>query len=104
MKNKTYTLSTLLVAVLTAVLAVMVILRAVSPQLILMQFDMVSITAISLAALLLDHYLAPGARRCWICIPLFAVLSFGILPFAAGMIALRHIPGLALTGCVIFTL
>ena len=104
MKNKTYTLSTVLIAVLAAVLAVMVILRALCPQLILMQFDIVSITAISLAALVLDHYLAPGAKRCWICIPVFAALSFGILPFAAGLVALTNALGLALSGCVIFTI
>ena len=104
MKNKTYTLNTLLTAVLAAVLAVMVVLRAVSPQLILMKFDIVSITAICLAALVLDHYLAPGAKRCWICIPIFAALSFGILPVAAGMVALKYALGLALSGCVIFTI
>ena len=103
MKNKTYTLSTLLVAVLTAVLAVMVILRAVSPQLILMQFDMVSITAISLAALLLDHYLAPGAKRCYICIPVFAAIAFGLLPFAACFVGALEALKLALLGGVIFT-
>ena len=104
MKNKTYTLNTVLTAVLAAVLAVMVVLRAVSPQLILMQFDIVSITGISLAALVLDHYLAKGAKRCYICIPVFAALSFGILPFAAGMVALKDILGLAASGAVIFTL
>jgi hypothetical protein len=103
MKNKTYTLNTVLTAVLTAVLAVMVVLRTVSPQLILMQFDIVSITGISLAALVLDHYLAPNAKRCYICIPLFAALSFGILPFAAGMVAVKYLLGLALTGAVVFT-
>ena len=104
MKNKTHTLNTVLTAVLTAVLAVMVVLRTVSPQLILMQFDIVTITAISLAALVLDHYVAPGAKRCYICIPVFAVLAFGILPLAAGMVALKNALGLALTGAVIFTL
>ena len=103
MKNKTYTLNTVLTAVLAAVLATMVILRAVSPQLILMQFDIVSVTAISLAALVLDHYLAPGAKRCWVCIPAFADLSFGILPFAAGMVALNNVLGLALSSAAIFT-
>ena len=103
MKNKTYTLNTLLTAVLAAVLAAMVILRAVSPQLILMQFDIVTITAISLAALVLDHYLAKGAKRCYICIPVFAALSFGLLPFAAGMVAVKYLLGLALTGAVVFT-
>ena len=104
MKNKTYTLSTVLTAVLAAVLAAMVILRALCPQLILMQFDIVTITAISLAALVLDHYVAPGAKRCYICIPVVAALSFGILPFAAGMVALKDILGLAASGAVIFTL
>ena len=103
MKNKTYTLNTVLTAVLTAVLAVMVVLRTVSPQLILMQFDIVSITGISLAALVLDHYLAPNAKRCYVCIPLFAALSFGILPFAAGMVAVKYLLGLALTGAAVFT-
>ena len=103
MKDKKYTLSTVLIAVLAAVLAVMVVLRAVSPQLILMEFDIVSITGICLVALVLDHYLAPGAKRCWICIPLFAALSFGILPFAAGMVAVKYLLGLALTGAVVFT-
>ena len=104
MKNKTYTLNTVLTAVLAAVLAVMVVLRAVSPQLILMQFDIVAITGISLIALVLDHYLAKGAKRCYICIPVFAALSFGILPFAAGMVALKYVLGLAASGAVIFTL
>ena len=103
MKNKTYTLSTVLIAVLTAVLAVMAVLRAFSPQIILPIFDIPTVTAISLVALLLDHYLAKGAKRCWICIPIFAALSFGILPFAAGMVALSSILGLALTGAAIFT-
>ena len=103
MKNKTYTLSTVLIAVLTAVLAVMAVLRAFSPQIILPIFDIPTLTAISLVALVLDHYLAKGAKRCWICIPIFAALSFGILPFAAGMVALSSILGLALTGAAIFT-
>ena len=103
MKNKTYTLSTVLIAVLTAVLAVMAALRAFSPQIILPIFDIPTLTAISLVALVLDHYLAKGAKRCWICIPIFAALSFGILPFAAGMVALSSTLGLALTGAAIFT-
>ena len=103
MKNKTYTLSTVLIAVLTAVLAVMAALRAFSPQIILPIFDIPTLTAISLVALVLDHYLAKGAKRCWICIPIFAALSFGILPFAAGMVALSNVLGLALTGAAIFT-
>ena len=70
MKNKTYTLNTILTAVLAAVLAVMVVLRAFAPNIILPKFDIPMLTAISLAALVLDHYLAPGAKRCypWPCL------------------------------------
>ena len=104
MKNKTYTLSTVLTAVLAAVLAAMVLVRAFAPNMILPIFDIPTLTAISLAALVLDHYVAPGAKRCWICIPVFAALSFAILPFAAGLVALKYVLGLALTGAVVFSL
>ena len=103
MKNKTYTLNTVLTAVLAAVLAVMVVLRAVSPQLILMQFDIVSITGISLVALVLDHYLAKDAKRCYICIPVFAVLTFGLLPLCAGFASPLEALKLAILGGVVFT-
>ena len=104
MKNKTYTLSTVLTAVLAAVLAVMALVRAFAPSIILPIFDIPTLTAISLVALVLDHYVAPGAKRCWICIPVFAALSFAILPFAAGLVALKYVLGLALTGAVVFSL
>ena len=104
MKNKTYTLSTVLTAVLAAVLAAMALVRAFAPNMILPIFDIPTLTAISLAALVLDHYVAPGAKRCWICIPVFAALSFAILPFAAGLVALKYVLGLALTGAAIFTI
>ena len=103
MKNKTYTLSTLLSVVLGTVLLVMMLLRAFAPNIILPIFDIPTLTAISLAALVLDHYLAPNAKRCYVCIPVFAALSFGILPFAAGMVAVKYLLGLALTGAVVFT-
>ena len=104
MKNKTYTLHPVLTAVLTAVLAAMVVLRTFAPQIILPVFDIPTLTAISLAALVLDHYLAKGAKRCYVCIPLFAALSFGILPWAAGMVAVKYLLGLAISGAVIFTI
>ena len=103
MKNKTYTLNTVLTAVLAVGLMAMMLLRAFAPNIILPVFDIPTLTAISLVALVLDHYLAKGAKRCYICVPVFAALSFGILPFAAGMVAVKYILGLALSGAVIFT-
>ncbi len=103
MKNKTYTLNTLLTAVLGAVLLAMVLLRAFAPNIILPVFDIPTVTTISLIALVLDHYLAPGAKRCYICIPVFTALSFGILPLAAGLLAPMDALGLAASGAGIFT-
>ena len=103
MKNKTYTLNTVLSVVLAVVLGAMVAIRAFAPQIILPVFDIPTLTAISLAALVVDHYLARGAKRCYICIPVFAALSFGVLPYAAGMVALSNLLGLALTGAAVFT-
>ena len=103
MKNKTYTLNTVLSVVLAVVLGAMVAIRAFAPQIILPVFDIPTLTAISLAALVVDHYLARGAKRCYICIPVFAALSFGLLPYAAGMVAVSSLLGLALTGAAVFT-
>lgn len=103
MKNKTYTLSTVLTVVLAVILLTLVLARAFAPTIILPVFDIPAITAVSLVALVLDHYLAPGAKRCYICIPVFAALSFGILPLAAQLVAPGDALGLAATGAVIFT-
>ncbi len=103
MKNKTYTLSTVLTAVLGVILLAMVLLRSFAPNIILPIFDIPTVTGISLIALVIDHYLAPGAKRCYICIPVFAALSFGILPLAAKLVAPMDALGLAASGCVIFT-
>ena len=104
MKNKTYLLNTLLAAVLGIYLLVCLFVRAFFPAVILPKVNIPNLVLLSLIALVLDHYLAPDAKRCYICIPIFAALSFGILPAAAGMVALKYALGLALTGCVIFTL
>ena len=103
MKNKTYTLSTLLSVVLGTVLLAMMLLRAFAPSIILPIFDIPMLTAISLAALVLDHYLANGAKRCYVCIAVFAALSFGVLPMVAGLVQVENAMGLMVNGCVIFT-
>ena len=103
MKNKTYTLNTLLAIVLGAALLVCVLVRTFLPRMILPQLDAVSMVVISLAALLADHYLAPGAKRCYICIPLFSAVTFGLLPFAACFVGGMEALKLGLMGGIVFT-
>ena len=103
MKNKTYILNTLLTAVLGIALTVAVLVRTFVPAIIIPQLDIPNMVLLSLAALVLDHYIAPGAKRCYICIPLFSALSFGLLPFAACFVGALEAVKLGLIGAVVFT-
>ena len=103
MKNKTYTLNTLLAVILGAVLLIAVFVRTFAPAIILPELDLPNMELISLLALLLDHYLAPGAKRCYICIPVFSAITFGLLPFAACFVGALDALKLALIGCAVFT-
>lgn len=101
--KKTYFLNTFLAVVLTAALGVLTVLRAVNPVLVLPGFGIPNLVLVSLAALLLDHYLVPGAERCYICIPVFSAIAFGLLPWAAGFAFGMEALLLAVKGCVVFT-
>ena len=103
MKNKTYILNTLLTAVLGVALTAAVLVRTFVPAIIIPQLDIPNMVLLSLAALVLDHYVAPGAKRCYICIPLFSALSFGLLPFAACFVGALEAVKLGLVGTVVFT-
>ena len=103
MKNKTYILNTLLTAVLGIALTAAVLVRTFVPAIIIPQLDIPNMVLLSLAALVLDHYIAPGAKRCYICVPLFSALSFGLLPFAACFVGALEAVKLGLIGAVVFT-
>ena len=101
---KKYLLNTFLTVVFTLALLVMVIARAICPVLIFPGFGVPNLVLISLVALLLDHYLVKDAPRCYICIPVFAFLTFALLPLAAGFIQPFEILGLGIRGCATFTI
>lgn len=103
MKNKTYTLNTILAVLFGALLLAAELVRAFAPAVILPELDIPTLSAISLAALVLDHYLAPGAKRCYICIPVFSALTFGVLPWAAMFAGPMDAVKLALAGGAVFT-
>lgn len=103
MDKKTYTLNTLLAAVLGFLLLIAVIVRSFAPQMILPEMDVPNMVLISLAALLLDHYLAPDAKRCYICIPVFSAITFGLLPFAACFVGAGEALVLGIKGAIVFT-
>lgn len=103
MKNKTYTLNTVLALLLGAALLVCVLIRTFAPRIIMPNLDAVNMALISLVALVIDHYLAPDAKRCYICIPLFSAITFGLLPFAACFVGAMEALKLGITGGIVFT-
>jgi len=104
MKENKFFLNTALAVVMTLALLVCVILRTLSPLFVLPVLNIPNMALLSLVALVLDHYIAKGAKRCYICIPVFAFLTFGLLPWAAAFVTVVQALKLAAVGCAVFTL
>lgn len=103
MKNKTYILNTILAAVMGIYLLIAVFVRTFCPAIILPKANIPNMVLVSLAALVLEHYLVPDAKRCYICIPVFAAITFGLLPYAACFVGVMEVVKLAVVGAVVFT-
>ena len=103
MKKNTYTLNTILAAVLGAALLVCIFVRTFAPRMILPELDISNLVLISLVALVLDHYLAPNADRCYVCVSVFSAITFGLLPFAAAFVGAMEALKLAVAGGIVFT-
>lgn len=103
MKKTTYTLNTLLAVILGSILLAAVLVRTFFPRIILPRLDVTNMVLLSLIVLLADHYLAPNADRCYICIPVFSAITFGLLPFAACFTGAGEALKLAVLGGIVFT-
>ena len=103
MKNKAYLLNTLLAIVVGIAMLAIVLLRTFLPQMIIPRVSIPNMVLLSLVALVLEHLIAKGADRCYICIPVFAAITFGLLPWVAGYIPAGEIWKLAVGGGVTFT-
>ena len=103
MKKNQYFLNTVLALVVLIACVVCALVRTFLPAAVLPHLDIPNMGALALAALLVDHYVAKGAKRCYICIPLFSALTFGLLPYCAGFTAGMEVLKLATLGGVTFT-
>ena len=102
MKQNKYFLNTALAVLFGFALLIAVGIRAFAPGVIIPSLDVPALVLISLIALLADHYLAGGAKRCYICIPVFSALTFGLLPFAACFVGVWEAVKLGLIGGIVF--
>ena len=103
MDQKKYVLNIFLAAVTGVFLLWTVIARAFFPATILPEANIPNMVLISLVALVLDHYLAPAAPRCYICIPVFSVITFGLFSFVSAYATLGEAVKLAVAGGIVFT-
>ena len=104
MKNNKYVLSCALAVVLGVLMLAQIINRALIPGAVFPELNIPNMVLVSVVALILDHYIAGKADRCYICIPLFAALSFGLLPFVAGVATVGEAVKLGVVGAVVFTI
>ena len=102
--KKSYVLNTILAVVVLVTLLAIILVHTFLPNFVIPKVSIPNLVALSLIALVLDHYIAKGADRCYICIPVFAILTFGLLPFCAGYIPAAEIWKLAIGGGMVFTI
>ena len=103
MKKNHYFLNTVLAVILGIACGACVLVRCFTPAALIPHLDIPNMVALSLVALLIDHYVAKDAKRCYICIPVFSAITFGLLPLCAGFAAPLEALKLAVLGCVVFT-
>ena len=104
MKNNKYLLNTILAAVVFVALAMMLVVRVCLPAAVLPPVNIPNMVLLSVIALLLEHFLTKGNPRCYICIPVFGAITFGILPLMAGFACQHTFWKFGLVGGVVFTI
>ena len=103
MKNNRYFLNTVLAGVLFVLLTAGMIIRVAAPAAVLPVLNIPNMVLISVIALYAEHLIAPNNPRCYICIPVFAAISFGVLPLMAGFACQHTFWRFGLVGGVVFT-
>ena len=103
MRNKNYASNIALAVVLGLALAACQIAKVIAPLGVLPKLDIPNMVLLALFALLCEHYIAPSVKRIDILMPLFAALTFGLLPYAAGFATGMQALRLAVVGGIVFT-
>ena len=103
MRKNAYLGNILLAAVMAIAMLATVLCRVFAPAAVLPVLNIPNLLALCVIALVLEYYLAqPSQAPCLVCAALLAAAVFGLLPLAAGLVALRDIWLTALLGGVIY--
>lgn len=104
MKNSKFLLPTLLVAVLFVALLAGMLLQIFIPAVILPTLNIPNMVLLSVVALLVDYFLAKGAPRCYVCVVLFGVAAFAVLPLMAGFACIHDFWKYGVVGGITFAI
>ena len=103
MKKNPYFLNTVLAIVVFAACAIALLVRVWFPAAVIPALNIPNMVLLSVIALLVEHFLTPMNPRCYICIPVFSAITFGILPLMAGFACQHTFWKYGLVGGVVFT-
>ena len=104
MKNNKYLLPVILVAVLFVALLAGMIIQIIQPAAILPVLNIPNMVLLSVVALLVEHFLAKGNPRCYVCILVFGMAAFAALPLMAGFTCIHEFWKYGLVGGVTFAI
>ena len=104
MKNNKFLLPVMLIAVLFAVLMAGMLVQIFQPAAILPALNIPGMVLLSVVALLLDYMLTKSTARCYVCVVLFGLAAFAILPLMAGFACIHDFWKYGLVGGVTFTI
>ena len=103
MKKNQYFLNTVLAIVVFVACAIALLVHVWFPAAVIPPLNIPNMVLLCVIALLLEHFLAPMNPRCYICIPVFSAITFGILPLMAGFACQHDFWKYGLVGGVVFT-
>ena len=101
-KESKLLLNVILAAVVGLACLGLLLAKTFRPAIVLPQPTLPLLAALSLAALVIEGYLAPGVKRTWVPLVLLAGVTFALLPWCAGLADAGRLPELFLLGGVTF--
>ena len=104
MKNNKFLLPMILVVVLFAALLTGMLMQIFIPAVILPPLNIPNMVLLSVVALVVDHFFTKGSQRCYVCVALFSLAAFAVLPLMAGFACVHDFWKIGLVGGITFTI
>ena len=102
MKNKDMLLNSILAAVLGIALLIAMVWRTFQPYVVFPVLNIPSMAGLMLIALLIEYFVSTDGKRFWIVQTVLAGITFGVLPWAAGLIAVAEMPKMMVVSGLLF--